>query len=100
MLKGAKKELARIQNSLYDCGLRSDSADFHKVDSFVKPDFQHGIIKVDDGDVCNIPKYETNTLDAATVEKERLMYKKAMQVFCDMNAGQAFSQSYDWPVML
>mmetsp|Transcript_31864 Transcript_31864/g.93631 ORF Transcript_31864/g.93631 Transcript_31864/m.93631 type:complete len:598 (-) Transcript_31864:2068-3861(-) len=79
------------------------------VDSFIDPKLQHNKQKreaelakheilVTRGDKCEIRDYDSNYEAGSTHrERETKMYLKAMNLFCDLNSGEAFKEDYEWP---
>ena len=82
------------------CGLHARSFDLDKASDFVDLSLQNGELNAELTSACNFPTYEeTNkgSKDLWIREKEEIVYKKAMQMFCDMKSQKAFRDDYNWP---
>lgn len=49
---------------------------------------------------CWIPSLQTVIKRRKTESDEEEIYKKAMNIFCDLQSGKAFLNDYIWPILL
>ena len=104
-------EVQRISDELTKhCGLPKPSSQITQdlVDKFVDPSLQHNKKQreaedaakevIADYDGCKVHDYESDyPLGTPNHQRERSLYLKAMQIFCDFENGKAYEPGYVWP---
>ena len=47
--------------------------------------------------MCSVPIFVSDATSEEQQDAERDIYLQAMRVYCDLNDGSAFSETYEWP---
>lgn len=79
-----------------------------QVDKFIDPELQHNKIKLEQeqdtrilevhGNGCKVKDYFSKYKEGSTEkQREMVLYKTAMQMFCDFQSGDAYKSDYVWP---
>ncbi len=61
---------------------------------------QHGVQDTKSTSACLIPGFEETqkgSTDPLIRKEEKIVYEKAMKMFCDMKSQKAFQGDYKWP---
>lgn len=113
ILKDPLNEVQRISDALTsECRVPAppNRISQEEVDKFVNPKLQHNkkkssdsdkaIVEVHNGGDCVVRDYDS-TVKQGTPEwnREHVLYKKAMKIYCDFQSGEAYEEDYEWPTL-